>query len=199
MAEVRLTALPFPLHPVGGDGGRTADAGRLTISAPARSDWFVPPGGGPATSNAPALVGDVDGDYTLSARVTVDFRGTFDAGALVLYASPLCWAKLAFEYSPQRQPMIVSVVTRDRSDDANGFLVDERSVWLRVAQLGAELAFHASTDGAYWHLVRHFSLGEDVAASVGFEAQAPTGDGCTAVFDEIAFAARRLDDLRDGT
>lgn len=193
-----LAALPMPLHPVGGEGDRTVDGERLTIAAPTRSDWFVPPDGGPPTANAPALVGDVEGDYTLSARVTVEFRGTFDAGALVLYAAPDRWAKLAFEYSPQRQPMIVSVVTRDRSDDANGFLVEGRSVWLRIAKLGSEFAFHASIDGTHWQLVRHFTLGPE-RASVGFEAQAPLGDGCTAVFDQIAFAAHRLRELRDGS
>lgn len=40
----------------------------------------------------------------------------------------------------------------------------------------------------------------DVAAaavSIGFLAQAPLGDGATAVFDEIAYARTSLADLRD--
>ena len=50
--------------------------------------------------NAPALVGDPSGDYLLSARVTVGFAGTFDAGVLMLHASDRSWAKLCFEFSP---------------------------------------------------------------------------------------------------
>lgn len=199
MEELTLAGLPFPLRPLGADGKTTTDGDGLSIEAPARSDWFVPPDGAPPTANAPAVVGDVDGEYALSARVTVEHRSTFDAGALVLYAAPDRWAKLAFEYSPQRQPMIVSVVTRDRSDDANGFVVDGQSVWLRIAALGPAYAFHGSKDGTYWQLVRHFTLGEGTPPALGFEAQSPLGDGCTATFDRIVFASGRIGDLRDGS
>ena len=58
------------------------------------------------------------------------------------------WAKLCFEYSPQREPMVVSVVTRGLSDDCNSFVVDGATVWLRIARVGSAFAFHASTDGA---------------------------------------------------
>ena len=43
--------------------------------------------------------------------------------------------KLCFEHSPDRQPMIVSVVTRGVSDDANAFAVDGQTAWLRVSPL----------------------------------------------------------------
>jgi hypothetical protein len=33
---------------------------------------------------------------------------------------------------------------------------------------------------------------------VGFEAQSPTGEGCSVSFDEIRFEARTLGDLRNG-
>ncbi len=36
------------------------------------------------------------------------------------------------------------------------------------------------------------------AAEVGFLAQSPTGPGCTASFDQIAFVPERLADLRRG-
>jgi hypothetical protein len=198
MDDAPLEALPMPLRAVGGAGESTTDGERLTIAAPARSDWFVPPGGGSPTGNAPALVGDIDGDYLLSARVEVEFRSTFDAGSLVVFAAPDTWAKLAFEYSPQRKPMVVSVVTRERSDDANAFVVEGESIWLRIAKLGTAYAFHASTDGTRWELVRHFTLGDDMTA-LGFEAQSPLGEGCIATFDRIAFSAERLRDLRDGS
>jgi hypothetical protein len=170
---------------------------RLVLEAGARQDWFRSPAGDEPVHSAPAVVFEAAGDFLLRARVTVDFRGTFDAGALVLHARDDCWAKLAFEYSPQAQPMVVSVVTRGLSDDANGLAVSEPSVWLRVARIGQAFAFHASSDGREWQLVRHFSLGAEPSA--GFLAQSPLGDGCTATFDEIRFEHVRLGDIRDGS
>jgi regulation of enolase protein 1 (concanavalin A-like superfamily) len=196
---VRVAALPFELRwlspPVSFEHGDES----LRIEAGPRTDWFVDPAGAsePVT-NGPALVGRAEGDYRLSASVSVDFAATFDAGVLMLYADERRWAKLCFEQSPDRQPMVVSVVTRGDSDDCNSFAVDEPSIWLRIAKLGPAFAFHASTDGRRWELVRHFSLGGSAEPEIGFEAQSPTGDGCTATFDEIRFDSGRLGDLRGG-
>jgi regulation of enolase protein 1 (concanavalin A-like superfamily) len=196
---VRVAALPFELRwlwpPVSVEQGDE----RLRIEAGSKTDWFVDPGadGEPVTS-APALVGRAEGDYILSARVSVDFAATFDAGALMLYADERRWAKLCFELSPGRRPMVVSVVTREVSDDCNSFAVNETSVWLRIARVGRAFAFHSSTDAHHWELVRHFSLGDSVEPEIGFESQSPQGDGCVATFDQVRFDARRLADLRSG-
>jgi uncharacterized protein len=175
-----------------------ADDATLTIVAGAQTDLFVDPQGAPAVLNAPRLLGELSGDFLLSARVTVAFAATFDAGVLLLYASERSWAKLCFEYSPQRQPMVVSVVTRGVSDDCNSFVLEGNQVWLRVARLGRAFAFHASTDGATWQLVRHFALEPGDAIAAGFSAQSPTGDGCTATFADVHFTPGRLADLRSG-
>jgi regulation of enolase protein 1 (concanavalin A-like superfamily) len=175
------------------------DGRRLTIEAGPRTDRFVDPQGREPVLNAPCLVGPLEDPFTLSAMVTVGFSATFDAGVLLVQAGDGNWAKLCFEYSPQGQPTVVSVVTRGLSDDANAWPVDARSVWLRVARVGPAWAFHASTDGTTWQFVRHFALPPDPAAEVGFLAQSPTGDGCTVTFEDIRYEPRRLVDLRDGS
>jgi uncharacterized protein len=177
-----------------------AEGSTLSVGAGGRTDWFVDPSGErqPMLSGA-ALVGEATGDYLFSARVRVGFGATFDAGALMLHSDEATWAKLCFEYSPANEPMVVSVVTRGTSDDANGFLVDGDEVWLRIARMGRAFGFHASKDGRDWKLIRHFTLGDGVEPAVGFEAQSPTGDGCEVRFEEIRFEARRLLDLRDGS
>ena len=195
-----FAAMPMPLRWLARPVRWHAEGSTLSLEADARTDFFVDPSGDvDAVLNAPALVGETTGDYVLSARVGVRFAATFDAGVLMLYAGERSWAKLCFEYSPQRQPMVVSVVTRDGSDDANGFIVEGGEVWLRIARLGRAFAFHASTDGSSWRLVRYFTFGSGVDPAVGFEAQSPTGDGCTATFDDVRFETRRLGDLRDGS
>ena len=171
----------------------------ISISAGARSDLFVDPGGGAPALNAPMLLGATDGDFLLSARVRAELRETFDAGALMLHAGERTWAKLALERSPQGEAMIVSVVTRGVSDDANGAVVAGDSVWLRVARIGEACALHASADGERWDLVRHFALEAPGPLAAGFLAQSPTGEGCTATFDDVRFTAQTLADLRDGS
>jgi regulation of enolase protein 1 (concanavalin A-like superfamily) len=171
----------------------------LSLTAGARTDLFVDPQGGPPMLNAPRLLGRPEtGDYQLSALVTVDFAATFDAGVLLLYANDAAWAKLCFERSPQGEPLVVSVVTRSVSDDANAFAVEANEVWLRVSRLGAAHAFHASTDGSTWRFVRHFALEPAAGLSAGFLAQSPTGAGCAVRFDQIVYRAERLGDLRSG-
>ena len=200
MDDVQLSSLPMPLHWLARPERWHADDSALSLVSGARTDWFIDPSGArePTLSGA-ALVGPAAGDYLFSARVHVDFAATFDAGALMLHDGERTWAKLCFEYSPAGEPMVVSVVTRGTSDDANGFVVDGGDVWLRIARMGQAFAFHASTDGSEWKLIRHFTLGEDVDPAVGLEAQSPTGDGCEVRFDEIRFEPRRLSDLRDGS
>ena len=197
--QPQLAALPMPLRwetpPV---SWNIVDQATLTITAGAHTDLFVDPQGTAETLNAPRLLADVTGDFLLSARVTVGFGATFDAGVLLLHAGDYTWGKLCFEYSPQRQPMVVSVVTRGVSDDCNSFVVEGDQVWLRVARLGQAFAFHASTDGTFWHLVRHFALNAGETIAAGFSAQSPTGEACTATFDAIRYAPERLHDVRSG-
>jgi len=172
---------------------------RLTITAGENTDWFIDPAGNTIKDNAPsALFAPPDASFVLSAQVTVEFASAFDAGVIQLRERQDLWAKLCFEYSPQRQPMVVSVVTRGVSDDCNSAVIEDSSVYLRVARTPQTLAFHYSRDGRYWRLVRYFSLGKLDALRVGFSAQAPTGQKCTAVFSEIHYRVGALKDIRSG-
>ena len=197
---VTVPGIPLALRPLG-DPSAWSIPGPYTLRAVAgpRTDWFVPPdGAGPAVMNAPALVGEASGDYLLAARVSVGFAATYDAGVLALHVDERCWAKLCFERAPDGTPMVVSVVTRDVSDDCNSFAVAADHVWLRIARRGPAFAFHAAPDGRLWQLVRHFALGAGTEPALGFLAQSPTGEGCTVIFEEVTFEVGRLDDIRSG-
>jgi regulation of enolase protein 1 (concanavalin A-like superfamily) len=89
------------------------------------TDLFTDPATGIPQDNAPvALFTPPDASFLLSAKVAVDFAADFDAGSLQVRVSDDHWGKLCFEYSPQREPMVVSVVTRGASDDCNHVIVD---------------------------------------------------------------------------
>lgn len=171
----------------------------LTILAGEKTDWFTDPGGTYIGDNAPcALFTPPDANFILSASVTVGFASAFDAGVFQLRAGQDLWAKLCFEYSPQGQPMVVSVVTRGVSDDCNSAAIDGSQVYLRLAHTPQTTSFHYSRDGRYWHFVRYFTLGKFDALRVGFSAQSPTGQQCSATFSEITYRAATLKDNRSG-
>ncbi len=171
----------------------------IAFAAGPRTDLFADPAGGEPKTDAPLLLGRPDGDFQLRARVAAPLSATFDAAGLVIWASPTAWGKLELECSPQREAMIVSVVTRGVSDDANGFTVPESFAWLRVARSGEAVAFHASVDGLWWSLIRSFTFPGAGGASAGFVVQSPTGEGLQGRFDEIEWNAGALADLRNGS
>ena len=172
---------------------------QLSISTGPQTDWFIDPAGKHVSDNAPiALFVPPDSTFRLQAKVTVEFAAMYDAGTLFVYVHDTLWAKLCFEYSPQQQPMIVSVVTRGVSDDCNSVSVGGHSVYLRIYRQSDVLAFHYSLNGHDWHFVRHFSLGSLEQVRVGFSTQSPIGQGCRAIFSEIRYTASALPDLRNG-
>lgn len=195
-----VPGLPAPLRLINGGPAVEVTGEGLVVRAGAGTDWFIDPAGDAVVHDAPALVMPAAGPWMLRARVSAEHRATFDAAVLVVHVDERTWAKLCLELSPLGEVTVVSVVTRGESDDCNSFPVDEDSVHLRVSRLGRAFSFHCSNDGETWSLVRYFSLGVGAGTEVevGFLAQSPTGDGCTARFSEIEFAPARLDDVRSG-
>ena len=202
MTDLHLPGVPFPFASSGSPACTASVAGgTLTLTSGPKSDLFIDPAGDegarPDAGRWTGLPGD--SDFTLTARVTVGFAAAFDAGVMVLYLSERRFAKLCYEFSPQRKPTAVTVVTHGTSDDSNSFETGGGPLWLRVTRSGRVWAFHASQNGTYWQLLRYFTLGEASGARVGFLAQSPTGAGCTAIFDEVTYKPGAPADLRDGS
>lgn len=167
----------------------------LTISAGPKTDWFVDPFDGTVANNAPILLFTPDSDYVFSARVAVKFTTKWDAGALMLWGDDHHWAKLSFEFSPDRVPTLVTVVTRGLSDDCNSQELRQDSVHLRIAKSGKTYVLYFSSDGRKWQILRTFSLDTDIPVRVGFEAQSPAGSGAVAKFSSISFDPHRISNI----
>ena len=202
----KMAHLPFSLTESKPDSWDFNEVtGSLAVKALPQSDLYCDPKGEfssevPSLLNALTLLGKpMVADFQFSARVSVDFNSTYDAGVLLIWRNEQTWAKLCFEYSPDQAAMVVSVVTLGVSDDANSFTLPLNTVWLRISRMGHVYAFHASNDGEAWKLVRVFTLGREVSEhKVGFEAQAPIGNGCQVTFGQTKFAPTSLVELRDG-
>lgn len=200
MSALTVPALPFPLDPTH-VAWEVVGEDELRATSQAGTDIFASPvPGAEPTLNAGTLFGSApEGDFQLSARITVGFRSTFDAGVLMLWHDEEHWAKLCFEAAPDGSPTVVSVVNRIISDDANGVVVTAEHVWMRISRVDGIYAFHSSFDGLRWDMVRLFALESPRPLQIGFEVQSPTGEGCEVVFDQISFTATRLDNQRDGS
>jgi regulation of enolase protein 1 (concanavalin A-like superfamily) len=167
----------------------------LTISAGAKTDWFVDPFDGAVANNAPILLFKPNSDYVLSAKVTMNFAAKWDAGALMLWGDDHHWAKLSFELSPDRAPTLVTVVTRGLSDDCNSKELKSDSVYLRIAKSVKTYVLYFSMDGREWQIIRTFSLDTEIPVRVGFEAQSPAGSGAVATFSAISYDPHRISNI----
>ena len=189
-------------HPHSNSSGAiqiTDDGAR--ISANAKTDWFFHPNGKMQQSNVPSLVLETsDSVISITALVAVNFSGTYDAGVLFIQTAPDQWAKLALEFSPQGFPTVVSVVTKQTSDDCDGPRLPAGLVWLRLYVQDEIVAFHFSEDGELWRFARTFSLPRraDGVIKLGLAAQAPMGLGCEATFRSVSVSHATLPDFRNG-
>ena len=194
-----LESLPEKLDWIENPISFTYESGALDIQSGPKTDMFIDPLGEYIALNAPKAVFIPDEFFQLSAKVHVDFNSDYDAGVLILYANETQWAKLCFEYSPQKEPMVVSVVTHEISDDANSTVISGSTVFLRVSGLGKACVFHYSLDGKFWHFVRYFHMETKDPPRIGFSSQSPTGEGCYVKFTDIVYKDNKLEDLRNGS
>lgn len=169
-----------------------AKDGVVTIRSAGKTDWYIAPTGGQQAASSPLLLFPAPQNFWFSAKVTIDFKAQFDAGAVAVYADEKNWVKFAFESPNGRTGSIVSVVTRGLSDDNTGTAIEGNSVYLKVSKTGQAIFLYFSTDGKRWNLTRAFNLGPEQQLQFGFSAQSPMGAGSTVTFSEIQYEPRAL-------
>lgn len=167
----------------------------LVVSAPAAADFFIDPSGETIKSSAPFLYTKVKSDFSVVTRVSVEMKQQYDSGCLMVMADDTHWAKLCFEFF-EDYPSILSVVTKNSSDDCISAKVEVTQPYLRIARAGNCFAFHYSLDGKRWELVRYFGLDCPEEIKVGVVAQSPVGDGAQVKFDLFLLADGSSGDIR---
>ncbi|UQZ36581.1 DUF1349 domain-containing protein [Paenibacillus sp. PK3_47] len=181
------------------------EADKLILTAPAKTDYFCPGGSigeegviPEGLANAPFFYTEIPGDFVLKVKVSHDFLETYDAAAIMVMKDLKVWAKACFELTDFDTKAVVSVVTNQISDDANGCNIDGNEVWLQVARYGNSFAFHYSLDGKKYDMMRYFSLPVEDTVKVGIVAQAPTGQGGDRVFQNLSVEKKTVKNLRTG-
>jgi regulation of enolase protein 1 (concanavalin A-like superfamily) len=170
--------------------------GTLQIVPAAGTNLFHAPGGGFDVVNAPMVLFAPQGDFTLKAKISAQLVDTYDVGALVVYGDDAHWVKLCYENSPRHEATVVSVVTRERSDDINSETIASPFVYMALARQGNVFTLHFSRDGREWRLVRHFEMPFGPGVRVGFAAHSDAPNHFSATFSEITYRAMAPKDMR---
>jgi regulation of enolase protein 1 (concanavalin A-like superfamily) len=170
----------------------------LEIEAGAKTDMFRDPNVTYNTDNAPKLMFVPNKNFVLTATIEHSFVNKWDAGALVLKADSLNWIKFCFERDYLGYRRIVSVVTKDVSDDANAQSLNENFAHFKIAKADNAITLYVSTDGKKWLLIRHLQFNTDKEIKVGFMAQSPLGQRCKVKFSNIKYEAKKIKDPYTG-
>ena len=127
----------------------------LTIVAGAKTDMFRDPNVTYNTDNAPKLLFPADSNFIISTSIQHSFSHKWDGGAIVLIEDSLNWIKFCFERDYTGAKRVVSVVTKDISDDCNSVEIKDNKVFFKVAKADKVITLYYSEDNKKWFLVRH--------------------------------------------
>ena len=197
-SHLRLKQIPFDLFWENSPESFNISGNNLEIIAGAKTDMFRDPNVTYNTDNAPKLLFKPDSDFVLTASIEHAFASKWDGGAIVLKKDSLNWIKFCFEKDYTGARRVVSVVTKNISDDCNSVEISSNKVFYKIAKADNVITLYYSVNGAKWFLIRHFQF--DVIGNfyVGFLAQSPTGDRCKVNFSNINYEAKKIKDPYTG-
>lgn len=177
----------------------------VMIYAPEKTDYFCHPGSAAqegitpeSLGNAPFFYTEVTGDFVLRAQVEHNFADIYDSACIMVMQNERVWAKACSEMTDFGTHAVVSVVTNQFSDDANGCNFEGNVAWLQLARVDNTFAFHYSLDGERFDMMRFFSLPVDGTVKVGLLAQAPVGGGGERFFRHFSLEQKTVANIRTG-
>ncbi len=191
---VQVKSIPFKMFWENTPQNYLVTDSSLTIIAGAKTDMFRDPNVTYNTDNAPKLLFKPDADFVLTASIEHAFASKWDGGAIVLKQDSLNWVKFCFEKDYTGARRVVSVVTKNISDDCNSVQVPTNKVFYKIAKAGNVITLYYSLDGADWFLIRHFQFDTTGNFYAGFLAQSPTGERCEVKFSNISYVAKKIKD-----
>ena len=192
--NIRIASIPHPLNWEIKPVKYQIRNNELFISAGEKTDMFRDPNVTYNTDNAPKLMFRPDQDFVLTASIEHSFTNKWDGGAIVLKSDSLNWVKFCFEKDYTGARRIVSVVTKNISDDCNSVEIKSNKVYYKIAKAGNVITLYYSETGSNWFLVRHLQFDAKPGFTVGFLAQSPTGKNCEVTFSNIKYEAKKIKD-----
>lgn len=197
--SIKLPAIHFARCLNGAEKNAEVKGSVVTLKSDAKTDFFNDPDG-KLYNAAPVLLAEVDNTkpFTLTAKVSPEFKETYDAGALYIFLTDKLWQKFAFERDERGTTRIVSVRTIKTSDDNNHQPIGGNSVYLKISSDTKTVAFYFSEDKIKWNLARLYKNSYPETIWVGVSSQSPLGNGNTVNFENPTLIGESVKDFRMG-
>ncbi len=170
--------------------------GVLRISPRANTDFWQRTHYGFEADSGHFLHLRVNGDFTLTTKVTSHPRHQYDQAGLMVRVSPACWLKTSVEFEPDEPSRLGAVVTNAQYSDWSTQPMAEGvdTVWFRVQMTGADCIVTSSLDGLAWQQIRVAHLADRASAPFvlcGLYACSPKAAGYQAEFHFLKFDPAR--------
>ena len=173
--------------------------GTLKVVAKKETDFFNNPEDMEKVSTAPLLFKEINGDFVAKALVRPDFTSLWNAVALMVHIDNDNWIKFAFENSDATGKSIVSVVTKNVSDDANGVILnDQDQIWLKLVRKGNIFSMLWSINGRDFKMARLSAMPKIDSVKIGIEFQSPVGESAAHRIEYFEIEKITVKDLRKG-
>ena len=191
---LKFSKIPHPLSWTNKPISYKLNPESIFIEAGEKTDMFRDPNVTYNTDNAPRLSFTADLNFVLTAEIHHDFISKWDGGAIVLEADKMNWIKFCFEKDYTGMHRVVSVVTKDISDDCNSVAITGNQVFYKIAKADNVITLYYSADGKKWFLIRHLQFNTAKLIKLGFMAQSPTGKNCKVTFSNISYSTKKIKD-----
>jgi len=192
--SIRINSIPYGMFWQNKAEKFSSNNNELIMVAGEKTDMFRDPNVTYNTDNAPKLLFRPDNDFILIASIEHSFSSKWDGGAIVLKQDSLNWIKFCFEKDYTGAKRVVSVVTKNISDDCNSVEIKTSKVYYKLAKADNVITLYYSPDGKKWFLIRHLQFDTDKHLTLGFLAQSPTGKKCEVKFSNISYQAKKIKD-----
>src|ERR1700712_4420788 len=166
--SVRIPAIPRGLYWENAPKYFSVLGNDLIITAGPKTDMFRDPNVKYNTDNAPKLLFEGDDNFVFIVSIEHAFISQWDGGAIVLKQDSLNWIKFCFEKDYTGAKRVVSVVTKDISDDCNSEEIKSNKVFYKIAKADNVITLYYSVDNKKWFLVRHLQFNNTKDLKIGF-------------------------------
>jgi uncharacterized protein len=192
--SIRINSIPYGMFWENNAKKFSTTSNGMIIVAGEKTDMFRDPNVTYNTDNAPKLLFRPDRDFILVTAIEHSFSSKWDGGAIVLMQDSLNWIKFCFEKDYTGARRVVSVVTKNISDDCNSVEINSNKVYYKIAKAGNVITLYYSLEGKKWFLIRHLQFDTDKNLALGFLAQSPTGKKCEVKFSDISYRVKKIKD-----
>src|SRR6476646_1495850 len=192
--SVRIGSIPYGMFWENKAEKFSIQTNEMIIVAGEKTDMFRDPNVTYNTDNAPKLLFRPDHDFVLIVTIEHSFSSKWDGGAIVLKQDSLNWIKFCFEKDYTGAKRVVSVVTKNISDDCNSVELKTNKVYYKLAKADNVITLYYSLDRKKWFLIRHLQFDTDKHFTLGFLAQSPMGKKCEVKFSDISYQAKKIKD-----